>query len=89
MSAMVEAPYQVGEYLEGGIEESRVQHVEQMAEGIWFVGLQAEGFWEVSETIIDRIPEPWMSSFPGHYGEGDGALIEWQLPKKRGRKKAA
>jgi len=79
---MNELPFQVGEK----IDDVTVQHVETLGPGIHFIGtIEGYAAIQISPEAMAKIPEPWRSAFP-YFRSG---WIEWNLPKPRGRRKAA
>jgi len=78
-------PFQVGDYLD---EETVVVQAECLAEGFWFYAIGDQGSIWVSPETVAKIPEPWRSAMP-YSGIDSDKWIDWNLPKPRGRRKAA
>lgn len=76
-------PFQVGDDFDGDI----IKSAECLADGVWFFGIEDQGFIWMSAEVTAKMPEPWLSAFP-YSGVCGDRWIDWKLPKPRRRRKA-
>ncbi|MFK4809688.1 hypothetical protein ACI3KW_05695 [Devosia sp. ZW T5_3] len=83
---MTPPPFQAGDDMDGQI----VQSTECLADGVWFFGIEDQGFIWISPESVAKIPERWRSGSPyvQTFSSVQDGWIDWYLPKPRRRRKA-